>query len=102
MIDEDDIKYKWDHWCEWMQENYNNERLSNNKEGYKVMNKLRLDQIIKISADSIATLRKCDVFRVLDAALDIGCHGTMIIYICESRVDLRQEVKEWLAEQMAA
>jgi hypothetical protein len=26
MIDEDDIKHNWDHWCQWMADNYNKER----------------------------------------------------------------------------
>lgn len=34
MIEEDDIKHNWDHWCQWMADNYNKERLSNKKEGY--------------------------------------------------------------------
>lgn len=58
MIDEDDIKHHWNHWCEWMADNYNNERLSNNKEGYIMTTKESVTVGIGLTAKGRQTLAK--------------------------------------------
>lgn len=56
-----------------------------------------MDTLIKIAADSIAQLRRIDVFRVLDAAGDR--RESLATYIIEHRPDLQAEVLAVMAEE---
>lgn len=53
------------------------------------------ENMVKISADSVGKLRRCDVFRVLEWSMDrVGLAG----YIIANRPDLKEEVEEVLSE----
>lgn len=60
------------------------------------MYKSELDYIIKISADDISQLRKCDVYRVLNAAIESHdkLFDDMVKYIKTMRPDLIEEVED--------
>lgn len=54
------------------------------------------EQLILIAADSVQSLRQCDVYRVIDNA---GMHKLRIAqYIARERPDLEQECKESLID----
>ena len=53
---------------------------------------INLDTLIKIAADDISKLRRPDVYRVLEQAMDLGVFGAMADYICRRRPELKSEV----------
>lgn len=56
-----------------------------------------MENLIKISADSIETLRKSDVFRVLEQNdSDVRCE--LAAYISAKRPDLAEEVDDCVSE----
>lgn len=55
------------------------------------------DQLIKIAADSLAKLRKVDVYRVLDCAPK-GSRKGLARHIVEGRPDLADEVADSLTD----
>jgi hypothetical protein len=61
------------------------------------------EQYIKIAADSIAELRKTDVFRVLDSVragnIDGVTRGDLASFIVQQRPDLGKEVAEVMREE---
>ena len=56
-----------------------------------------MESLIKIAADSIQTLRKSDVFRVLEQN-DVAIREKLANYISTNRPDLVEEVNECLAD----
>lgn len=60
----------------------------------------RFDTAIAIAADSVATLRRPDVFRVLDHN-GAEMRGELADYISTSRPDLAAEVADVMAEEFA-
>jgi hypothetical protein len=50
---------------------------------------------IKIAADSVLTLRRCDVYRVLDTA-PLDHLADMAGYLIQHRVDLHREIEDCL------
>lgn len=54
--------------------------------------------ILKAAADDRASLRKCDVFRVLSSAATVGCTTAMAAWLSEARPDLDAEIADCLAE----
>lgn len=55
---------------------------------------INLDTLIHIAADSVAQLRRCDVYRVLHESHYSGCFQRMIDYLQAKRPDLRDEVQD--------
>jgi len=53
-----------------------------------------LDNCIKLAADDISQLRRCDVFRVLEAADDCAVLAEAVAFIEKARPDLAEEVAE--------
>ena len=54
---------------------------------------------IKLAADTVERLRKCDVFRVLDHVVDVGSDVKALgAYIVAHREDLADEVSHVLLE----
>ncbi len=58
----------------------------------------RAEYLIKLSADSIGELRRCDVFRVMDAARNCGCLDLMRRYIVDNRPAFMSECDSVYAE----
>ncbi|WP_206146747.1 hypothetical protein [Burkholderia sp. Tr-20390] len=65
-----------------------------------------LEKYIKMSADSVASLRKDDVFRVLDGIAKENVDGVtraeLASYITNMRPDLEDEVREVMTEEFLA
>lgn len=59
-----------------------------------------MERLILIAADSIATLRRQDVFRVLDQN-SASVRTELAAYISTSRPDLAEEVAEIMEEEFA-
>jgi len=57
-----------------------------------------IETIIRIAAQSVDKLRKCDVYRVLENADTAGVRSQMAAYIQVHRPDLAEEVDECVAE----
>lgn len=56
-----------------------------------------MENLIKIAADSIQSLRKSDVFRVLEQNdSDVRCE--LAAYISKNRPDLSEEVEDCMTE----
>lgn len=56
-----------------------------------------MENLIKIAADSIQSLRKSDVFRVLEQN-DANVRNELASYISVNRPDLAEEVSECLED----
>lgn len=54
---------------------------------------------IKVAADSIQQLRRCDVFRLIDGASSGAAATSVANYIIRNRPDLRGEVDDCLNER---
>lgn len=62
---------------------------------------------LKIVADSIESLRRSDVYRLLDEAQSVNPRASktgspaieMADYICENRIDLQDEVVDVMSEE---
>ncbi len=60
------------------------------------------ENIILISADDVSLLRRCDVFRVVNAARGRGCVDGFIEWLAGVRPDLADEAYESLVECLRA
>jgi hypothetical protein len=54
--------------------------------------------IVAISADTVAELRGCDVYRVVDAANDMGCMAAFAKWLMAKRADLTAKVLEAMVD----
>lgn len=54
---------------------------------------MTLDQAVSIAADSIATLRQCDVYRVIDSC-DSASRARVVRELATARPDLAAEAYE--------
>ena len=60
----------------------------------------RIETAIKISADDVSKLRKCDVYRVLTQGVgyDNALLREVVVYLNQHRPDLRDEVSDALSD----
>ena len=56
-----------------------------------------MENLIKIAADNVQTLRKSDVFRVLEQN-DSDVRSELAAYISTNRPDLAEEVEDCMSE----
>ena len=55
-------------------------------------------QIVLCAADSVAQLRRFDVYRTVDEAEELGCATAFVEWLSAQRPDLAVEAAECLAE----
>jgi len=75
------------------------------RQAVKPSDDVDLEIYIKIAADSVADLRKVDVFRLIDAVrsdnIDGVTRGHLASYIVQMRPDLESEVVDVMAEEFS-
>lgn len=58
--------------------------------------------ILHIAADTTEKLRRCDVYRVVEAAQEIGCLADFCFWLSSERPDLTCEIFECKADVAVA
>lgn len=62
------------------------------------MSEANFEMLLHIAADSPAELRKCDVYRIVEASENAGCMLAFCRWLAGERPDLADEVAECAGE----
>ena len=71
---------------------------NNNLQGAEVMSKKKFSQYVQLAADDLQSLRRADVYRVLEQATSAREATSLAKYISEGAPALSDEVEECLQD----